>query len=76
MGNAKQELGRRIRQAREERGLSQSQVARELGVLPSTVNHWEAGRSRPDDPWLVAQLAGLLHVSMEYLLGTAEPCGA
>lgn len=37
----------RLAELREELGLSQSDVARALGVNQSSVSRWEAGRARP-----------------------------
>jgi transcriptional regulator with XRE-family HTH domain len=37
----------RLTELRQASGLSQSDVARGLGVSPSAVSRWEAGKSRP-----------------------------
>jgi transcriptional regulator with XRE-family HTH domain len=37
-----------IRELRDEKGLTQVQLAHEAGVTPSTVYKWEAGRVVPD----------------------------
>jgi DNA-binding transcriptional regulator YiaG len=37
----------RLREAREAAGLSQSDVARAIGVAPSNVSRWEARKTRP-----------------------------
>ena len=44
-----------------ERGLNQSQLARELGINTTTVHHWLHGRRRPhvDDALLVARHLGV-----------------
>lgn len=42
-----QTLGERIRGAREEAGLTQSQVARAIGVLEPAVSRWENGHNVP-----------------------------
>jgi transcriptional regulator with XRE-family HTH domain len=41
------QIGQLIRQLRLEMGLTQEQLARELGVTYSSVNRWENGRSKP-----------------------------
>ncbi|MBI5431909.1 MAG: helix-turn-helix transcriptional regulator [Planctomycetes bacterium] len=41
------DLPSRIRAAREIRGLTQEQLAEDLGLDPSTVRKWERGRKRP-----------------------------
>ncbi len=47
-----------IRQLREERGWTQLQLANKLGVTPSSIYKWEAGRNQPK----VAQLRALARV--------------
>lgn len=58
----------RIRTLRETCGLSQSALARKLGVTRSAVNAWEMGLSVPTAQYVVA-LAQLFHISTDYLLG-------
>lgn len=58
----------RIRTLRETCNLSQSALAKRVGVTRSAVNAWEMGLSIPTAQYLVA-LARLFHVSTDYLLG-------
>lgn len=58
----------RIRTLRETCNLSQSALAKRIGVTRSAVNAWEMGLSIPTAQYLVA-LARLFHVSTDYLLG-------
>jgi len=53
---------------REGSGLSQTELARELGVSKSNVNKWELGIRKPDAENLY-KLAKYFDVTMEYLLG-------
>ena len=62
-------ISERIRQLREENGLSQSELARKLDVTRSSVNAWESGLSSPTTQYVVA-MTRLFHVSADYLLGT------
>jgi transcriptional regulator with XRE-family HTH domain len=39
--------GNQLREARERAGLTQSDVARAIGVSPAAVSRWEAGKRRP-----------------------------
>ena len=39
-----------IRKLREERGLSQSELAQKIGVTTNAVQHWEYGIRRPSSP--------------------------
>jgi transcriptional regulator with XRE-family HTH domain len=43
-----EELGRRIKQAREERGWKQKDLAQAVHVEPMTVSRWERGVNTPD----------------------------
>lgn len=57
-----------IRSLRDKAGLSQSELARKLGVTRSSVNAWESGLSAPTAIYLV-ELSKLFHVSVDYILG-------
>ena len=60
-------LGDRIAAAREARGLKVDEMARKLGVKPSTVRSWEADASEPRSNRL-QRLAGLLGVGLGWLI--------
>lgn len=57
-----------IKELRERAGLSQSALAKKVGVTRSAVNAWEMGLSIPTTQY-VAELAQLFHVSTDYMLG-------
>lgn len=57
-----------IRYLREKFGLSQSELARRLGVTRSSINAWESGLSAPTAVYLV-EMSKLFHVSVDYILG-------
>ena len=57
-----------IKELRERAGLSQSALAKKVGVTRSAVNAWEMGLSIPTTQY-VAELAQLFHVSADYMLG-------
>jgi transcriptional regulator with XRE-family HTH domain len=61
------ELGNRIRQRREARGLKQADLAHALQISAQAVSKWERGENAPDITQLVP-LSGLLGVSVEWLL--------
>jgi len=61
------EIGRRIRKYREERGLSQRELAKRIGVSNSRISNWEQGVNRPDVD-LLASICGALNVSPSELL--------
>ena len=58
----------KIKELREQAGLSQSQLAKKLDVTRSSVNAWEMGLSTPTTQYIFA-LAKLFHVSSDYILG-------
>ena len=60
-------LGEKLQKLRQEKGLSQEQLAEELAVSRQAVGKWESGQSRPEMDKLVA-LAALFGVSTDYLL--------
>lgn len=60
-------LGRRIRAAREAKGLSQAEAAREAGIPGHSLWRYEDGRVAPDLENL-ARVARVLGVTMESLL--------
>ena len=58
----------RIRDLRECAGMTQTALAKQLGITRSSVNAWEMGISVPSTQYVV-ELAELFHVSTDYLLG-------
>lgn len=62
-------LEQRLREGRLARGLSQEQVARELGVTRQAVTKWENGASLPSSANLL-RLSALLEIPLEELAGT------
>src|SRR3954471_21059322 len=65
-------LGARLRQAREDRGLTQDQVAQHLGVARTTVVAIEKGERRVKAEELV-ELSSLLGRSLSSLLQEGQP---
>ena len=58
----------KIKELMERAGLSQSALAKKIGVTRSAVNAWEMGLSIPTTQY-VAELTQLFHVSADYMLG-------
>jgi len=57
-----------IKQLRERNQMTQSDLAKTLGITRSSVNAWEMGINSPSSQYLV-ELAQLFKVSTDYLLG-------
>ena len=57
----------KIKVLREQRGMTQAELARRLGITRSGVNAWEMGITVPSTQYIV-ELALLFGVSTDYLL--------
>lgn len=58
----------RIKNLREVNGMTQSALAKKLGITRSSVNAWEMGISVPSTQYIV-ELSRIFCVSTDYLLG-------
>ena len=63
----KYELGARIRKYRENRGVSQKELAQMISVSNSRISNWEQGINRPDVD-ILAAICRALNVSPSELL--------
>ena len=68
------ELGPRLRQVREQRGLSARELARRIQCSPSLISQIERGLSAPSVGMLYA-LATELRTSLDFLFGASPPGG-
>ena len=57
----------KIKMLREKQNMTQTAVAKRLGITRSSVNAWEMGISVPSTQYIV-ELSQLFHVSSDYLL--------
>ena len=64
-------LANRIKTLRTERGLTQAEFGKRLGVVKSTVSLYENGRSVPNDQIKTA-MCRFFDVSMDYLMGMTD----
>jgi len=64
-------FSKRLREARDLRGLSQAQLAAKSGLPPASVSHFESGPRKPSFDNLKA-LASALDVTTDYLLGRSD----
>ncbi len=67
-------IGERLASMRQQRGLSQAELARLLGIGQSTIAMYEKGRRLPEYRLLV-RLADFFGVSTDYLLGRTDQAG-
>jgi transcriptional regulator with XRE-family HTH domain len=65
--NTPQGIGTRIKALRREKGLSQDDLARQVGVSRSAVAQWETGRTGQVTGNL-SRIAGALDASVEFLV--------
>lgn len=65
-------LGARIAEARKAKGMTQVELAEELGVAQQTLAHYEVGRVRVPAS-LLPQIARALAVTVEELIGEQSP---
>lgn len=66
------ELRDRLAALRMERGMSQSDLARELGVTRQTVSRWEQGLMTPSTDRLI-DVARVFHMSLDELVNGGPP---
>ena len=65
----------RLLELRNEKGLSQREMAKEMFVSQGTYNNWENGKTQPSIEQL-KRLSGLFGVSVDYLIGNTDEYGA
>jgi transcriptional regulator with XRE-family HTH domain len=63
--------GERIKQAREELGFTQDDLAEKLDVAVLQINRYENGKTEPNGE-MVRKIALALNVSADYLLGMSD----
>lgn len=64
-------LGRRIKLLREEKELSQLELAKILNISNSALSQYEAGNRVPSDE-IKKKIAEYFNVSLDYLMGTSD----
>lgn len=62
------DFGYRLKELRSQAGLTQKQLAEQIGVTKSVVSFYEL-RERTPSPEILIKLAAVFHVSTDYLLG-------
>ena len=64
-------FGEKIRNARKALGLTQRQLAEQIGVSNTSISNWEKGLSRPDAD-LIQELCRALNLQPNDIYGTAD----
>lgn len=61
-------FGKRLREVRKSKKLTQKELAEQIGIKRNTYSDWENGKTEPSFENLV-KLADLLDVSLDWLFG-------
>ncbi len=64
-------ISKRIREERERQSITQAKLAREAKVTPAAISQIESGKRTPNVP-VLHRIAGVLNVSMDYLIGQSD----
>jgi len=64
-------LGHRLKQLREEKGLTQEELGKVINVSKPSISRYEAGTNEPNTETL-KQLAIYFYVSLDYLMGLTD----
>ena len=65
-------FGEKLKKARNESGLKQSELAKQLNTTGNTISNWENNVSKPDLDTL-AYICGILHVNASFFLQPVIP---
>ena len=66
-------LGETLTNLRKSKGLSQEQLADELGLTRQTISKWELNQSAPDINYLI-RLSNFFGVTTDHLIKGEQPC--
>jgi len=64
-------FGERLKEIREERAVSMSALARQIGTSQQNISRWEGGETVPSAETIV-MLCKFLHISSDFLLGLSD----
>ena len=67
-GKMSEIFSKRLKKIREEKKLSQADLAKKAGLQPAAISHFETGQRKPSFDNL-KRLANALNISIDYLLG-------
>lgn len=63
-----------LKELRQEKSISQNQIANQLNIAVSTYANWEQGRTEPNIMY-IKQIASCFNVSTDFLLGLSDDFG-
>lgn len=69
--NEMQQVGSRLSVCRQNRNMTQEELAYKLGITPQALSKWERGMSLPDTS-ILPDIARILEISTDYLLGISQ----
>lgn len=58
----------KLKKLREDKKMTQKDLAKHLGVTPRIISYYETGKSIPNDPELLQKIVKLFNVTLDYLL--------
>ena len=61
-------LGKILKELRTEKGISQQELAKQIGVSQKAIDYWERSVNEPKASYIV-KLADFFEISADYLLG-------
>lgn len=67
-------IGKRLREERSRKGLTQKELAALIGVTDAAIGMWENDRRTPD-PEILQRLADIFGVTIDYLVGRTNVRG-
>jgi len=70
-GSKDKTAAKRIKSVREQKGLTQAQLASQAEITPAAISQIESGDRMPSTP-ILRRIASVLQVSIDYLLGATD----
>lgn len=64
-------IGTRLKQLREEKGLKQEELAKQLSIAPSTIGMYETNKREPNNE-LTIKICNFFNCSVDYLMGIKD----
>lgn len=68
------DFGNRLKELRKQAGLTQQQLANQIGLSKTVISYYEL-HARTPSPEIIIKLAAVFHVSADYLLGIEKKNG-